>query len=217
MKNSGKKGIILGFGLILAFIAWTIMVLRVDVQPLGQNGTNIGFAALNTRFHELTGYRQSFYKATEYLGYIPLLVCAAFGVFGAMQLIRGKSLKKVDPDILLLGVYYIVVIAFYLLFNKLHINYRPEGELEESYPSSHTLLVLSVMPTMVFQLRRRFPASMLRTAAIVLCIVFTAVVVIGRLLSGVHWLTDIVGGILLSLGLYLIYRSVVHILDQRIQ
>ena len=100
------------------------------------------------------------------------------------------------------------------------INYRPvtpDGVLEASYPSSHTLLVLSVMPTMVFQLRRRFPASMLRTAAIVLCIVFTAVVVIGRLLSGVHWLTDIVGGILLSLGLYLIYRSVVHILDQRIQ
>ena len=33
------------------FAVWTALIQSVDVQPLGQNGTNIGFATFNCWFH----------------------------------------------------------------------------------------------------------------------------------------------------------------------
>lgn len=115
-----------------------------------------------------------------------------------------------DLDILLLGVYYVLVIFAYLLFEMVPLNYRPvliEGILEASYPSSTTLLVLSVMPTLHFQAERRLKNSALRRCIRVLTVLFSAFMVVGRLLSGVHWLTDIVGAILLSGGLFLLYKA----------
>ena len=114
------------------------------------------------------------------------------------------------PDILLLGVYYVLVIACYLIFEMIPVNYRPvliEGRLEASYPSSTTLLVLSVMPTLMFQAYRRAVNPIIRKSAAVFVIAFSAFMVIGRLISGVHWATDIIGSILLSAGLFMLYRS----------
>ena len=109
-----------------------------------------------------------------------------------------------------MGVYYVLVIACYLLFEMIPVNYRPaliEGRLEASYPSSTTLLVLSVMPTLQFQLYRRATNPVIRKAAAVFVVAFSAFMVIGRLISGVHWATDIIGSILLSTGLFMLYRS----------
>ena len=216
MKGNAKKGIIAGIVLLVLFAVWTVMVMKVDVQPVGQNGTNIGFAGINTWFHAMTGEHLWIYELTDKLEWLAILVCAGFGVLGLVQLIQRKSLKKVDPDIILLGIYYIVVILAFLLFEKVKINYRPvliDGKLEASYPSSTTLLVLSVMPTLIFQLKRRTPKSALRTAVIIAIVVFTAFVAVGRMVSGVHWLTDIIGAVLLSAGLYLVYRSAVGLID----
>ena len=117
-----------------------------------------------------------------------------------------------DRDILLLGLYYILVIAGYLIFEMIPINYRPipiDGVMEASYPSSTTLLVLSVMPTLVFQVSRRAKSRAVVRAVFLLSVLFSAFMVIGRLVSGVHWLTDILGAVFLSAGLYLLYRSAV--------
>ena len=191
--------------------------MKVDVQPAGVNGTNLGFAGINTRFHQLTGEHERIYRITDWLGLVPIAICAFFGVLGLVQLIRRKSLLKVDADILLLGVFYIVVILAYLIFEKIVINYRPTlfDGMESSYPSSTTLLVLSVMPTVVFQANRRMKDGALKKAVIILSVLFAAFMVIGRLVSGVHWLTDIIGSVLLSAGLYLVYRAAVMIADQR--
>ena len=100
------------------------------------------------------------YTITDWLGLVPIAVCIGFGMLGLMQWIRRKSITKVDRDILLLGGYYILVILGYLIFEMIPINYRPiliEGAMEASYPSSTTLLVLSVMPTLLFQINRRWP------------------------------------------------------------
>ena len=139
-----------------------------------------------------------------------------FGVLGLVQLIKRRSLRKVDADILLLGVYYVLVIACYLIFEMIPINYRPvliERRLEASYPSSTTLLVLSVMLTLMFQVYRRAVNSMLRKAVAVFVFAFSAFMVIGRLISGVHWATDIVASVILSAGLFMLYRSVVLYVD----
>ena len=218
MRKSYKKGLWTGASLIFAFIIWTALILCVDMQPAGVNGTNIGFATVNTWFHHLTGVHLWIYTVSDWLGLVPIAACMCFGVLGLTQLIRRKSLLKVDRDILLLGGYYILVILGYLIFEMIPINYRPiliDGAQEASYPSSTTLLVLSVMPTLVFQANRRMKSTTWRQITLILTALFTAFMVIGRLVAGVHWLSEIIGAILLSTGLYLLYRSTVILMDQK--
>ena len=158
----------------------------------------------------------SIYTITDWLGLVPIVICMGFGVLGLIQWIRRRSIAKVDRDILLLGGYYILVILGYLIFEMIPINYRPiliDGAMEASYPSSTTLLVLSVMPTLLFQVNRRAKSGSVRQITAVFVILFSAFMVIGRLVAGVHWLTDIVGAILLSAGLFSLYRTVVLAID----
>ena len=212
-----KRNLLKGAGLIGAFSLWTVLIQWVDVQAVGQNGTKIGFADFNVWFHQLTGVHMTIYTSTDWLGLVPIFICLCFGVLGLVQLIKRRSLLRVDPDILLLGAYYVLVIACYLIFEMIPINYRPvliEGRQEGSYPSSTTLLVLSVMPTLMFQANRRVSNAMIRKAVAVSVIAFSAFMVIGRLISGVHWATDIIGSVLLSKGLYMLYRSAVLYTDK---
>ena len=199
--------------MVLAFAIWTVLIQTVDVQPVGQNGTDIGFASLNVWFHKLTGVHMAIYTVTDWLGLVPLCVCMVFGGIGFVQLVRRKSLFKVDIDILLLGIYYMIVILGYVVFEMIPINYRPiliEGVMEASYPSSTTLLVLSVMPTLSFQVERRMNHTMMKNAIKAFVILFSSFMVIGRTIAGVHWLTDIIGSVILSMGLYMIYQASVY-------
>ena len=215
MKN---KKLIRAITLLLCFGLWTLLILTIDVRPVGVNNTDIGFATLNTWFHRLVGIHMSLYMITDWLSLIPLSVCSLFAGIGLGQLIKRKSLKKVDKDIILLGIYYLLVIICFVGFEFMPINYRPiliEGVMEASYPSSTTLLVLSVMPALIFQAKRRFTNKTFRNVACKFTYLYTSFMVIGRLLSGVHWLTDIIGGILLSAGLFLMYMATVEIWENR--
>jgi undecaprenyl-diphosphatase len=212
-----KRNLLTGAGLTGAFALWTVLIRWVDVQAVGQNGTKIGIADFNVWFHQLTGVHMTLYTITDWLGLVPIFICLCFGVLGLVQLIKRRSLLRVDPDILLLGIYYVLVIACYLIFEMIPVNYRPvliEGRLEASYPSSTTLLVLSVMPTLWFQANRRVSNAMIRKAVAVFVVTFSVFMVIGRLVSGVHWATDIIGSVLLSAGLYMLYRSAVLYSDK---
>lgn len=212
MKKNGKKLLILGSALLVMFAIWTWLIQCLDVQPAGQNGTEIGFATFNCWFHSITGVHMAIYTITDWLGLVPIFVCMAFGGMGVAQLIKRKSLFKVDRNLIFLGIYYVVVIFGYLIFEMLPINYRPiliDGILEASYPSSTTLLVLSVMSTLVFQVNRRSTNLIFRRFVCVMTIAFSAFMVIGRLIAGVHWFTDIVGAVILSTGLYCLYKAMV--------
>ena len=201
-----------GILMMIAFVIWTGLVQIIDVQPVGAAGTAVGFATWNVWFHELTGVHMTIYTMTDWLGLVPVFVCFMFGIIGCWQMIQRKGVLKVDLDIILLGVYYVVVIFGYLLFEMFPINYRPiliEGRLEASYPSSTTLLVLSVMPTLCFQVNHRLTNECVKKIISVLTIGFTLFMVIGRAVSGVHWMTDIAGSILFSFGLFYIYRKLV--------
>ena len=217
MEKNGNKLLPAGFGIMTVFVIWTVLIQTVDVQPVGQNGTDIGFAGLNQWFHRLTGVNMMLYTVTDWLGLVPIAVCMCFGFLGLIQLIRRKSLFRVDSDILLLGVYYILVIAGYLIFEMIPINYRPipiEGRIEASYPSSTTLLVVSVMPTLAYQVRRRVQNKVVRNAAYICTAAFTLFMISGRTVSGVHWLTDIIGSLMLSSGLYLLYHGTVRLTEE---
>ena len=200
--------------LLMAFVIWTLAIRFVDVKAIGPNESSVGFATLNGFVHNLTGVHLSLYVITDWLGLVPLFIAVGFGLLGLIQWVRRKKLCKVDYNLFVLGGFYIVVFAAYLFFEAFAINYRPvliDGYLETSYPSSTTLLVLCVMPTAIMQLnsriRNRTAVGVIR-AAIVAFILF---MVLGRLLAGVHWFTDIVGGVLLSAGLVEAYRFFVNI------
>ncbi|WP_165056449.1 MULTISPECIES: phosphatase PAP2 family protein [unclassified Adlercreutzia] len=217
-RSAGRGELLAGLALLAAFALWTALVQCVDVRPVGQNGTDVGFAALNVWFHELTGVHMGIYLVTDWLGLVPIAVCLCFGVLGAVQLVRRRSLLRVDADLLLLGAYYILVVFGYLVFEMSPVNYRPipiDGMMEASYPSSTTLLVLSVMPTLKYQVDRRAKSLVLRGAATVFAVGFSALMVLGRLVAGVHWATDIVGAALLAAGLFMTYRSAVAFADRR--
>lgn len=210
MKKENRKALILGAGLLLAFVLWTAAVRTVDVQPIGPRGSRVGFGTVNRFFRELTGFHPALYTFTDWLSLIPLGSAAGFALLGMQQWIQRKQLKKVDRSILALGGFYLAVMAFYLLFENLVINYRPvliAGVLEASYPSSTTMLVLCVMSTAAMQLRMRISHPVLRRCILRAVTGFSVFMVAGRLLSGVHWFTDIVGGGLLSAGLVMLYRA----------
>lgn len=214
MKENEKKLLFLGSVFAIAFIVWTWLIQTVDVQPVGQNGTGVGFATWNLWFHKLTGVNMLLYTITDWMGLVPLFVCMIFAGIGSCQLVQRKSLFKVDADIIVLGVYYAVITGCYLLFEAIPINYRPiliEGAMEASYPSSTTLLVVTVMPTLIEQTLRRMRKNTSSKMIAVGTSMFSLFMVVGRLISGVHWLTDIVGSVFLSIGLFLIYRGFVLI------
>lgn len=213
-----NQNVLAGILLLVGFAVWTFLIQEVDVQPIGPNGSSVGFAALNGWFHQLTGVHWMLYTLTDWLGLVPICVCLIFAGAGFVQLVQRRSIFKVDLDIIMLGAYYVLVIFGYLLFEMVPINYRPvliEGFLEASYPSSTTLLVLSVMPTLYFQAQRRLNPNALRQTILIFSVLFSAFMVIGRLVSGVHWLTDIVGAVLLSNGIFLIYKASVNFLCKR--
>lgn len=211
MEKKNKKMLVWGVSLVAAFVLWTVIICFVDVQAIGPEGSSVGFATLNEFVHELTGVNWLLYTITDWLGLVPIAVALGFAILGLVQLIKRRSLLKVDRDILVLGGFYIAVMAAYVLFEFVVINYRPiliEGHLEASYPSSTTMLIMCVMPTAAMQLNARIKNTVVKRCVIIAIVAFIAFMVIGRIFSGVHWLTDIVAGALLSAGLVMNYFSI---------
>ena len=214
MEKKNRRLFWVGVGLLAAFVLWTLFVCFIDVRAIGPRESSVGFATLNGYVHNLTGVNMSLYVVTDWLGLVPIGVAFGFSVLGLVQWVKRKSLLKVDRSILALGGFYIVVMAVYILFEMVVINYRPtliNGYLEASYPSSTTMLVMCVMPTAMMQFRVRIKNDLFRRCVMFAMTVFIAFMVIGRLVSGVHWITDIIGGALLSAAIVLMYDSIGNI------
>ena len=211
MEKKNRRLFLVGVSLFAVFVLWTVLVCFVDVRAIGPQESSVGFATLNGYIHDLTGVNMRLYVITDWLGLVPIGVAFGFAVLGLVQWIKRKSLLKVDRSILTLGGFYIVVMAAYVLFEIVVINYRPTligGYLEASYPSSTTMLVMCVMPTAMMQFSKRIKNDLFRRCVMFIIIAFIVFMVIGRLVSGVHWITDIIGGALFSTSMVLIYYSI---------
>lgn len=206
-----KKKFLIPCLLLSGFALWTILVCTVDVQPMGPMGSAVGLATVNRWFHALTGVHMGLYHLTDWLSILPLGTVLSFALMGLVQWMQRKSILRVDQDILALGGFYTAVMAAFVFFEICVINYRPvliEGVPEASYPSSTTMLVLCVMLTARMQVHWRISNPVIRRILSTAIECFTVFMVVARAVSGVHWLTDILGGALLSAGLVMLYPAV---------
>ena len=211
MNMKEKRSFGISICLLAAFLLWTVAICFVDVRQIGPQQSSVGLAGINQLVHTWTGVHFTLYHITDWLSLVPLGVCMGFGFLGLIQWVRRKRLRKVDYSILIMGVLYLLIAAVYGLFECLVINHRPvliNGQLEASYPSSTTMLVLCVMLPALRQCKNRLQNKVLRTALSAIFIAFVVFMVVGRLFSGVHWFSDIIGGVLLSGSLVTMYDAV---------
>ena len=209
--NKKKRNFFISTILILLAVVFTILVKVVDVKQVGVNGTSIGFATLNQFVFKATGVNMIWYHITDWLGLVPIFMAMAYALLGLVQLIKRKSLFKVDKEIIILGLFYVVVISIYIFFEKVIVNYRPilmNGFLEASYPSSHTLMTICLCGSSIIVNKKVFNKKITKFMNM-LSLVIIFITVIGRLLSGVHWVTDIIGGIFIAIALLMILYSLV--------
>ena len=212
------KKYITGLALFVLFIIWTILVKVVDVAPIGPQNTEVGFSTINGAIHELFGLNMFWYKLTMAFGILAIACAGVFAVIGLVQLIQRKSLNKVDHKLIAAGVLYLLIIILYVLFEKLVINYRPvimpdNTVPEASYPSSHVMVICVILGSVPYLIKDYLRKDDLTRIVSIVCYVIMGLTVIGRLLSGVHWFTDIIGGVLISASFLLIFAAVSHRLD----
>lgn len=215
MKKVRNDFIMAGVVLLISII-FTILVSTVDVQPSGISGTNLGFSTINHSVFDSIGTNDAIYLATEILGYIFIIPAAFFAVLGIIQLIKRKNFKKVDLHFYALLGLYIAVAATYVFFELVAVNYRPiliDGKAEASYPSSHTMLAITVLLSSFLMICRLVKNRTIKFVALGVTAVCSVAMAILRLYSGVHWATDIIGGILISVSLVLIFNAVLSLLD----
>ena len=201
------------FSILFLFLAilFTILVQVVDVEAIGPNGSLVGFATINQLVFDTLKTNDTLYHLTEWVGILPIFIALLYALVGFGELIKTKDLRKVDKNLLSLAVFYIVVIGVYVLFEIYEVNYRPilmDGVLEASYPSSHTMMAICICGSSLFISKRIFKAQFAKGLNL-LSILVMIFLVVGRLVSGVHWFTDILGGILISGALLMIFYTVI--------
>ncbi len=203
MKKGNKRLVLAGIYFVL-FLFLIVLVKTVDVAQIGPEGTFIGLSHINSAVHQTFGINLFWYDLTEFFGIFAILVVVCFAVMGLIQLVKRRSILKVDKEILSLGGLYVVVLFAYAFFEKVIINYRPiieEGaeHVEASFPSSHTMLIVSVFGTLLLIIDKIIVNEIMQKVSKILCLVIICLTVVGRLVCGVHWFTDILGGCLISL------------------
>lgn len=214
IKKSKHGNLILMLVLLVISIAFTIIVCTVDRQAIGPDGTVVGLATINGSFAEAAGLNLTWDKISDVAMIIAILTAVSFMIVGFIQLVKRKSLKKVDSVIWILAAMYVIVVALYVLFDKVVvINLRPvllpdELELESSFPSTHVLVICTIMATASSawnKLCGEKHATLVNILRLI-SILTMAIAVAGRLISGVHWFTDIAGAALYSCFLISVYE-----------
>lgn len=214
-----KKKLIFGITLLGVFIIWTIGLLIIDRQAIGPNNSVVGYSTMNKWFFNLTGVNWILYNITDWGGIPPIFLGITFAVIGIIQLIKRKNILKVDIEILILGIFYIIVFLIYIIFDFVVINRRPvliNGYSEASYPSSTTFLSITFMLSTITMIKKYILNKKIELTLILVAYLYMLFLVIGRMLSGVHWLSDILGSVFIGVSLVMFFEFAINYSEARI-
>lgn len=209
--NMRKKRLLFGILLLILFIIFTVLVKTVDVKATGVASVKVGFSTINGFLAKAFPYNEIFHKLSDYVGYLAFLICAVYGTIGLIQLITRRNVLKVDEEILLLGFLYVTTLILKIVFDIFVVNYRPViigGELKSSYPSSHTFMALITSISSIVINKKKYNNKITKITNY-LCTVLAFLIIITRIMSGVHWMSDIVGSVILSFALVFIYSGLI--------
>lgn len=210
VKKTGK--IVMAIIATILALGFSVVVTKIDVRAIGETNTEVGLSHLNEKMFNMLGTNMTWYEITKYLGYVAIAIAAAWALVGLVQWIKRKNILAVDVKILALGVLYSITIGLYVAFTKIMINGRPiilpeETAVEPSFPSSHTMLVCVVSTGAIMILADYITNKGLRILVDIVLSAMAVAMIVGRLLSGAHWFTDIVAGILIA-GMLLAWYGV---------
>lgn len=201
------------------FIILTVLVLVVDVKVNDVTGTDIGLSTFNEFFNDLPK-NNIWDQISDIVMYISLASILVFVGIGIYQWIKRRSLKKVDFEIMFLGVFIVLMVGFWLVFDKLVvINYRPmkiNGEIESSYPSTHVMVVTFLLFASCYFINKKWNTKLVNVLSYTVASIIVIATSIFRVAAGMHWVTDVLGGILLGIVLYLGFLSVILLHQQRL-
>ncbi len=209
--------IIIACVLLLTFCALTVTLTCVDVRPAGESQAEVGFSTVNEWVWNAIGQSKVALTVSELCGLVLIAATGAFGVTGLVQIIRRKGILRADKELYFMAVADVLLASAYLFFEVVVINYRPvleDGALAASYPSSHTMLAVAVAGMGMVYLQSCAKKGALTYTLYGLLNVLSVVTVACRVLGGVHWLTDIVGGVLLGSAMTFAYGAVCSLFER---
>ncbi len=224
-RQRTRRGYLISCVLFVLFVVFTVLISAVGVgktpvKVVGADGViqpgeeiSVGFSGLNTAASDALGYSGTWYKLSKYLGYVCILAAGALCLWAVWQAISRHGIAQMDRDLSCFCLLMIAMLIFYALFEVLKLNYRPvmlEGKLDASYPSTHTLVALCGAGGAAIFVSRLKIRRELRLAGIGILGLAAFLTVLCRLLSGVHWVTDILGGVLLSAALVQLYLTLLR-------
>ena len=216
MKKILNKYLIVGIVFIFLFLLLMVL-LNFNKANLGETNTPVGLSSINKLF--VTNYVDIYNSMSQVGLYLSFIIIIGFAITGFYQLIKRKSLFKVDLDIILFGVGVIVLIITWLLFDKIiAYNYRPiyvNKNLEGSFPSTHVLFTTFVLVSAFGISLNREKNNFYNLAILVIAILVITLTSLCRVLSGMHWATDVLGGLLLGLGYFFILYGIFKGLNKK--
>lgn len=202
--------------MIVLAVLFTVAVDKIDLALVW--GKEIGFSKMNLAVHEMLGTSETFDLISDLVMVFSALVLGGMVFIGTYQIITGKGLKKVDRELILSGVVLVLTALVYVFFENVIINFRPvleDGLLEASYPSTHVLLSVVVNILAIDYIRTKIENKKLRIVAISSIATFCVIGIVTRILCGMHWITDIVGALLISGALVMIYYTLKGIIIKK--
>ena len=202
----------LSIAFFAAFVLWTILVKTVDVGEY-YNGTKLGFYHLNYKFGDLVtefGKYEFMRTVSDILLYVSFGYVGILVVIGVIQIIKYKSFKKINPIFFFLAGAYVLVVILYGFFELVHVNYAPDSlaeNLKASYPSTHVFVggCFYLLNSYVLLKFLWVKDDLFKTLIHLSTVILTCLLVLTRLLAVKHWLTDIIGSVILMLAVYFLF------------
>lgn len=150
-------------------------------------------------------------KITDIILIASIAVLGVFAILGLCQWIQRKSLKKVDKPLLAMLVPLIFMAATYIIFDKfLVLNTRPNGSGEPSFPSTHTMVVATIFLCVALILPRYIKSKAAIITLDILMLALTILVCIGRVAANMHWISDVIGGLIFAVIFAVIYYLIIR-------